>query len=345
LGPDPDMWDRCYHAWELRHKGFSYGKIHATVRLFKNINGYKSFFSNPIYMGTLEYGDKLYEGFVQPMIPREWFEAEQVKRKERAKKKTGEKMDPRLDPRRVGSQYMLSGLVFCGMTEGEEHPMNIEHIPAKKNSRGDYTFFICMTAKNSRGQVCGKPKRISIHSVEQAVIDNLLTHVLTIENLRPIAKQLSQSLMQRSSDAGIRIATAEKQLAEVQKSMNNLMDALEKMGYASHIQQRYDQRRREEAELLAELDQLKRLKVNPKQIHLLSDAMLQSWIDKMRKALEGDDKPLKRRMIQQFVAKIVLKHETGTLYYTFPLPDDAYMSSYRDVDLKRFELMTSTVRL
>jgi len=37
------------------------------------------------------------------------------------------------------------------------------------------------------------------------------------------------------------------------------MDVLEKMGYASHIQQRYDQRRREEAEVLAKLDQLKRL--------------------------------------------------------------------------------------
>jgi hypothetical protein len=95
----------------------------------------------------------------------------------------------------------------------------------------------------------------------------------------------------------------------------------------------YDQRRREEAELLAELDQLKRLWlwVNPKQIHILSDAMLQSWIDKMWKALEGDDKQLKRRVIQHFVAKIVLKQEMGKLYYTFPLPDDAYVSSYESI--------------
>jgi hypothetical protein len=42
------------------------------------------------------------------MIPKEWFEAEQVKHKDRAKQKTGEKMDPRLVPRRVGSQYICS---------------------------------------------------------------------------------------------------------------------------------------------------------------------------------------------------------------------------------------------
>ena len=52
------------------------------------------------------------------------------------------------------------------------------------------------------------------------------------------------------------------------------------MGYASHIQQRYDLRR-EEAELLAELEQLRALWVNPRQIYILSDAMLQSWIDNM----------------------------------------------------------------
>jgi hypothetical protein len=65
----------------------------------------------------------------------------------------------------------------------------------------------------------------------------------------------------------------------------------------------------------------------------------------MRDALEGEDKGLARQIIQQFVAKIVIKEGTGTLYYTFPFPDDSYMPSFRDLDLKRLELLTSTVRL
>ena len=36
---------------------------------------------------------------------------------------------------------------------------------------------------------------------------------------------------------------------------------------------------------------------------------------------------------------------SGTLYYAFPIPDDSYMPSFRDLDLRRFELLTSTVRL
>jgi hypothetical protein len=45
--------------------------------------------------------------------------------------------------------------------------------------------------------------------------------------------------------------------------------------------------------------------------------MLQSWIDKTRKALEGDDKPLKQRIIQQSVEKIVLKQKTVRLRCAF----------------------------
>ena len=72
---------------------------------------------------------------------------------------------------------------------------------------------------------------------------------------------------------------------------------------------------------------------------------LEEWIQFMRDALESGDRALARRVIQQFVAKIVIKEGTGTLYYTFPFPDDLYMPSYGKVDLRGFEPLTSTVRL
>jgi hypothetical protein len=44
--------------------------------------------------------------------------------------------------------------------------------------------------------------------------------------------------------------------------------------------------------------------------------------------LEGGDRALARRAIQQFVAKIVIKNGTGTLYYTFPLEAELYMPRF-----------------
>ncbi len=122
------------------------------------------------------------------------------------------------------------------------------------------------------------------------------------------------------------------------------MDAIEKMGYATHLQQRYDVRKREE-EPLSELAVLKALQVNPRHIGQISDEALAGWIYYMRDALEGEDKALARRIIQQFVAKVVIKEGTGTLYYKFPFPDDLYMPGCGNLDLKGFEPLTSTVRL
>jgi hypothetical protein len=235
-----------------------------------------------------------------------------------------------MEPRR-SSEYLLSG-VTCGHVDGEEHPMNVEHIPGEKGKRGNYTFFICATMKNTRGTHC-QAKRIGIKSLDQTVINNLLAHVLTMDNLRPLAESIAQSLSERSRDAGTRIMAIEDQLAEVQKSLENIMDAIEKMGYATHLQQRYDARKREEEELLSELAVLKALQVNPKQISYISEEALEGWIQYMRDALEGEDRSLARRVIQQFVAKIVIKEGTGTLYYTFPFPDDLYMPSYGNLDL------------
>ena len=70
--------------------------------------------SNPSYL--TEYGGKLYENFVQPMIPREWFEEEKRKIAARAEKLAGRKVKPQYEPRRVGTDYLLSGLVVCGAT-------------------------------------------------------------------------------------------------------------------------------------------------------------------------------------------------------------------------------------
>lgn len=343
LVPDPATWDRCYLAWKMRHEGSQIGDIHKATKLFKNTNGYTTFFDNRIYIGEYEYGGKTYVDFVPAMIPKEWFDLEQERRAERAHKVAGEKVRPEYEPRRVSSEHLLSGLVFCGFVEGEEHPMHVETIPAEKGKHGSYVHFICTTKKNSRNAGC-QAGRISAKALDQAVIDNLLEHVLTLETLQPIADGIAAQLSERSRDAGTRIAAVQSKLDEARKSLDNLVDAIEKMGYAPHLQERYDKRKREEAELLSELTRLKALTVKPAQLQYVSQDMLKQWLLHTRATLESGDRALARRAIQQFVAKIVVKNGTGTLYYTFPL-DDVDMSSVRSVDLKGFEPFTSTVRL
>ncbi|MBN1564270.1 MAG: zinc ribbon domain-containing protein [Anaerolineae bacterium] len=344
LVPDPETWDRAYLAWEMRHEGKKLGEIHRATKLFSNKSSYSSFFDNLIYTGDVAFGGRIYENFVPAMIPREWYEKEQIARAERSEKYNGRETKPEYEPRRMGNDYLLSGLVFCGHIEGEEHPMHIGTIPAEEGKRGEYIYFQCSLGNNSRGERC-QEKRTSLKGLDQAVIDNLLEHIVTIENLQPLADEIAAKLSERSKDAHTRIAAVQSKLDEVRRSMNNLLDAIEKMGYAPHIQDRYDERKREESELLAEMVSLEALTVKPRQIKFVTNDMLKQWVEHTRETLENGDRGLARRAIQQFVAKIVIKDGTGMMYYTFPLEGELYMPSVQKVDLKRLELLTSTVRL
>lgn len=225
---------------------------------------------------------------------------------------------------------MLSGLVYCGAVEDEEHSMHIETIPAKKGKRGKYVYFICTTKKNTRNDHC-QAGRVSLRSLEQSVIENVLEHILTLDTLQPLADEIAGMLTERSDDAGTRINAIEQELCELRKSMGNLLDAIERMGYTPHLQDRYNERQREEAGLMTELATLEVLYVEPDQIDFVTKDMLRDWINHTRETLEGGDSILARHALRQFIAKIVIKEKTGTIYYTFPL--DVEMSSFQKVDL------------
>lgn len=254
------------------------------------------------------------------LIPRQWWDEEQRRRTARVAKQQKRAMDPMYEPRRIGSRHLLSGLVFCGATDGEEHPMMADTVPEREGKRSRWDFYICSHKKNSREQKC-TAQRVGAAALDESIIENLLTHVLTREHLRPIADALAESVTERNQDVAVRVTAVQARLDEVQKSISKLVDAVEKMGFSTSLQARLQEREDEERKLIAELVNLQDLLIKPKDIPKVTDAQLADWIEHIRQALTGDDIELARQAIRQFVAKIVVNGKAGTLYYTFPLSD------------------------
>jgi hypothetical protein len=72
--PDPETWDFCRQARELRVNGASYREIHERTGILGSIGSHATFFRNRIYTGTLVQSGEEYEEFVSRLIPDEWFE-------------------------------------------------------------------------------------------------------------------------------------------------------------------------------------------------------------------------------------------------------------------------------
>ncbi|MCC7208173.1 MAG: recombinase family protein [Anaerolineae bacterium] len=319
--PDKEsgLWARCRLAWEMRREGKGIAEIMKVTRLYGTATAFTAFFGNRIYTGDFAYGGKVYENFVEPLIPREWWEDEQKKMTARSEKQRQQRLNPKLEPRRIASRHLLTGLVFCNHVDGEEHPMLGDTI-TENDVRKRWDFYICSVKKNSRGKKCDS-KRISTQALNKAVVDKLMSEVLTHANLRPLADNLAQAMVERNLDAEARITAARSRLDEVRASIARLMDAIEKSGHSFSIQQRLETREAEQRELLAEITRMNKLIVKPSDIPKISDEQLTAFIDNMRETLMSDDVMLARAAIARFVAKVVVNGKTGTLYYTFPFHD------------------------
>ncbi len=303
----------------MRHEKKEISDIHKATRLYKSVSTYTAFFRHRIYTGDLEYGGKLYENFVEPLIPRQWWEEEQERIKARAEKLKGRKIAAELEPRRVASRHLLTGLVFCGAADSEEHPMLADSTPANEK-RSQWDYYICSFKKNSRNQRC-QARRVGAQALTEAVIEKLLTEVLTHANLRPIADELAKSLAERNQDAVLRITAARGELDEVRAAISKLMDALETSGFSPSIQRRLTEREAEEHQLLSEIANLEAMMVKPVDIPKVTDKQIDDFIASIKATLTSDDIDLARQALRRFVAKIVVNEKAGTIFYTFPLQD------------------------
>ncbi len=346
LVPDTELWDRCRLAWQMRHDGATLREIMNATRLFSTVSSYAAFFKNLIYTGTLDYGGQRLGDFVPALIPLEWWEEEQRRRAERGKKHRSEAGDPMLDPRRVGSKYLLSGLLFCGQVNGEEHPMlgNSTTGKTQKQKRGAWEYYICGVKKNSRDQKCDS-RRLGAHLIEHAVIDSLMRDVLTRDNLRPLADAIAAQLADTNRDAATRLSALQAELDQVERQLANLIGAIENMGLSPTLRDKLTKREAEKERLKGDIAQFEKMLISSPDIADITGELLDDWLLWIRATLEGEDVELSRRALRQFVEKIVIRGSEGHITYTFPIEQRVDDLGHRDMDLRGFEPLTSTVRL
>lgn len=167
--PDPETWDRCHQAWEMRVNSASYREIHEKTSILGSIGSYATFFRNRIYTGTLVYSDEEHEDFVPRLIPDEWFQRAQSKRRKRFQH----------TPRHRSSDYLLSGLLHCSQ---RGQALGGDSIPARADAgdgykRRRYRRYVCLRWKARRDCDCDM-RDVNANALEGAVLDKLVEEVL-----------------------------------------------------------------------------------------------------------------------------------------------------------------------
>lgn len=299
--PDPKWWKKCKQAWEMRSDGETVTEIHRRLQLFRALGCYTTFFRNRIYLGILDYGEIHLEGFVEPMINRDTWERVQRINEQRRKRN-------QYEPRRIASDYLFSGLVFCRKCGA---PMRGNVVSGKPGKR--YRYYVC-TSRARRE--CDAPS-IPCQPIEEAVLQKIEDVILTRDSLRLLADELRRRRQEAGGGIAAGIAELRSQIRAIDKTISNIVRSAEKAVLSDALAGSLQENEELRKQLLLRMAALE--SAREEEIPPYTDADLDAIAAQLRVALR---KAGGRRVLQHLITRIEADRGHASIFYTFPLNDN-----------------------
>lgn len=271
---------------------YSEGKSKAAIVNYLNDNGFKTsrgnrfnknslyrILTNETYIGIYKHSGVVLEDAVPPLIDKQTWDSVQALLKRnsvsRARNKATEK-------------YLLSGKVFCGHCG----KLMIGESGVSKTGK-PYRYYKC--AGRKREHNCNK-KVEKKEWLEQTVVQLIVDKVLTDETIERIATKTMEVLEKEYSDTSMLHALQER-LKEVEKRINNIMEAIEQGIITPTTKTRLEGFEQEKLELEGQI-----IEEEKKKPSLTKELILQ-WLNLFR---DGDIKNIKyqRKLIDTFLHSV-----------------------------------------
>ena len=271
-----------------------------------------SILTNEAYTGTLVWGKTSKGGHTpkpvrveaawQPIVDQSTFSRVQRLLQERAPAK--------MNPRRVSSSYLLSGLVKCG-TCGRS-------LSGQEAKSGKFAYYVCGTLlKRGRG-TCDAPY-LNARRLEELVVDKIKENVLTEENLRELVLLVDEELDAAAHEQKDRMKVLEGELADIQRRLDRLYDALEtgklilddlspRIQHLRHRQEHVQAAKADVEDLLAQ-----------RSAECMSVREVRKHVGELRRLLQQSELAERKAFIKSFVREIVVRGNQAELRYVLPL--------------------------
>ena len=278
--------------------------------------------TNEAYTGTAVWGVKSkdekagesvrVEEAWPALVSRETFDAVQQGLHERA---------PTVQrPGRVGSQYLLSGLLRCGVC-GKPYS-------GQGAKSGQFAYYVCGSL--FREGDC-TARYLDPTRVEDLVIEKVRERILTEETITELVTLVAEEIDNLAGEVNGRLKAISAELTDVDTRLENLYQALETkqlpIEVLSHrilsLKARQDQltAAREEAE-----GQLERRRAD-----LPTTKEIRGYVSDFREFLQEGTFPERKALIRNFVQGIAIVDDEAVLTYTIPMPSDGVTSESASV--------------
>ncbi len=271
--------------------------------------------TNEAYVGVLVWGARgryhketrlepvRVEGAHAALVDRETFDLVQ-----RSLRLRSPKLVP---PGRVGSQYLLSGLLKCGRCRRAMFGM------AAKS--GKYHYYVCATAyRAGRGACDGRP--IPSRSLERTVVRQIQAVVLQEDHVGQLIEVINAEHTAAIAGSKDQIRAFDEQLREVDRRLGRLYEALETGALdLNALAPRIQELRRRQDQLLrarAECNDL----ASGARAGRIDAAEVVEYLGDLNELLSLGTVAEQRTVLQSFVKEIVRGDAEATIRYALPAP-------------------------
>ena len=310
------------------------GIANPTGRLWSK-NGVHIILRNPVYTGTLVWGTDSKDK-AEPVRVEKAFPAIVSKAQfKRVNRKLRSRAPRRTHPRRVGSSYLLSGLVRCRACN--------RALSGQDAKSGKFSYYVCQSIMKRGKDACETP-RLNARRFEEMVVGKIRENVLTESNIRDLVKLVDEEMDGIAHEQRQRLETVESELVDVKRRLERLYDLAETtdLNIDDFKPRIRDHRERQEkletaaAEARAMLSQRR---------EVLDDVeTIAAYAQDMSVFLNESELTERRAFIESFVKEIVVQPGNALVRYTIPMPQDSPIGGMDAEEVALHAPVLSTVK-
>jgi site-specific DNA recombinase len=266
--------------------------------------------TNEVYVGTLVWGRQSsrnldpirVENAVPAIIDSDTFQQAQVRLRERA--------FINKHPKRVASNYLLSGLARCGYCG--------KSLIGQDAKGGRFHYYVCGTLQKKGAGSCQAaytPKE----RLEREVINKIKEHVLNYENLRELVRNVNDEMDSVARDYSERLNVVLEEIENVSQRLERLYDALETGSLKlADLAPRIQRLRQHQEQLNATRLELEGM-LSDRKVELADAEAVKNCIRDLKTMLEESTITERKSFIKGIVREVTVAGSEVTLSYCPPM--------------------------
>jgi len=221
-----------------------------------------------------------------------------------------ERMPKRVNPRRVSSPFLLSGLAFCGHCG--------KALVGKYAKSGEFAYYVCGTLLKKGAGSC--PTRyLNSQQFENLVIGKIKEHVLTTDNLTKLVEMINEEMDGLATEYNERLHIVTAELADVNTRLERLYDVVEtgQIQLADLVPRIQQLRHRQEQLQAGRLEMEQQL--SDRRVELADEKTVSSYVSDLHNLLNESSLTEKKSFVRSFVKEVKVTEDEVLLTYTIPM--------------------------